>query len=219
MSVSVRYLERKLGQQIHVNNADELAQYKMNLSEEKMRAILDKDLRFIALFTGLAVRLFGRKRKISVAEIEVDFCNANKFRELYDDMMLNNSIENRLSCLRANPDHYLLKGVGPTSQEVIELTGGISLPSRFVIEYNDFNGLVSEQEEEYPLQAAGASYLKKGICIGAVRHQVKNTEKGCKIKLSVEFPAFLPRRNIETHEKHLAIEFYNWLQVFEKRVE
>ena len=82
----------------------------------------------------------------------------------------------------------------------------------------DFNGLVSEQESAYPVQAAGASYLNNGFCIGAVRHQIADTEDGCKVKLSVEFPALLPKKNIEAHERHLAIEFYNWFSEFDRRI-
>ena len=99
-----------------------------------------------------------------------------------------------------------------------EFTGGLPFPIQFTIRYGDFTGLVSEQESAYPVQAAGASYLNNGFCIGAVRHQIADTEDDCKVKLSVKFPALLLKKNIEAHERHLAIEFYNWFSEFDRRI-
>lgn len=215
---SKRFLEKKLKAPVSVTNAEELAQFKNNLSDEQMRSCLQSTLKWTTAMTNAFTKLAGTKRKISIAEIYLDFCSAVQLHEMYDDMMLNNTSENRFSCLRANPDHYLLKGVDATEQEVIEFTGGLPFPIQFTIRYGDFNGLVSEQELAYPVQAAGASYLNNGFCIGAVRHQIADTEDGCKVKLSVEFPALLHKKNIEAHERHLAIEFYNWFSEFDRRI-
>ena len=215
---SKRFLEKKLKAPVPVTNAEELAQFKNNLSDEQIQSCLQSTLKRTTAMTNAFTKLAGTKRKISIAEIYLDFCNAVQLHEMYDDMMLNNTSENRFSCLRANPDHYLLKGVNATEQEVIEFTGGLPFPIQFTIRYGDFNGLVSEQETAYPVQAAGASYLNNGFCIGAVRHQIADTKNGCKVKLSVEFPALLPKKNIEAHERHLAIEFYNWFSEFDRRI-
>lgn len=218
VAVDKRFLEKRLKAPVSAMNAEELARFKANLSDEKMRSCLKSTLKRTSAMTNAFTKLAGTKRKISIAEIYLDFCNAEQIHEMYDDMMLNNTAENRFSCLRANPDHYLLKGIGATNQEVIEFTGGLPFPIQFTIRYGDFNGLVSKQESEYPVQAAGASYLNNGFCIGAVRHQIADTQEGCKVKLSVEFPALLPKKNIRAHERHLAIEFYNWFSEFERRV-
>ena len=218
VAVDKRFLEKRLNTPVPVTNAEELARFKADLPDEKMRSCLQSTLKRTTALTNTFTKLAGTKRKISVAEIYLDFCNAVQLHEMYDDMMLNNTPENRFSCLRANPDHYLLKGVDATDQEVIEFTGGLPFPIQFTIRYGDFHGLVSKQEPEYPVQAAGASYLNNGFCIGAVRHQIADTEEGCKVKLSVEFPALLPKKNIQAHERHLAIEFYNWFSEFERRV-
>lgn len=218
VNASKKFLKNKLKMPVPVTNAEELAQFKADLPDEQMRACLQKTLSWTEKATNISTRLAGKKRKISVAEIYLDFCDAETLHNLYDDMMLNNTPENRFACLRANPDHYLLKGVNATDQEVIEFTGGLPFPIQFTIRYGDFHGLVSVQEPEYPVQAAGASYLSNGFCIGAVRHQIRNTENGCKVKLSVEFPALLPKGNIEAHQRHLSIEFYNWFSTFETRV-
>lgn len=91
--------------------------------------------------------------------------------------------------------------------------------SLFDIRYGDYEGLCSAQEADYPIQAAGVSYLKNGLAIGAVRHQIRDTENGCHIKLTVEFPALMPDRNIRAHQYHLACEFFNWFTEFEKWIQ
>jgi hypothetical protein len=63
------------------------------------------------------------------------------------------------------------------------------------------------------------SYLKNGLAIGAVRHRIRDTENGCHIKLTVEFPALMPDRNIRAHQYHLACEFFNWFTEFEKWIQ
>jgi hypothetical protein len=179
VAVSRKLLERKLKRPISAANAEELAATKAEIPPETIRSALKGQFSFTGFMTGIVVWLSGRGRKISVTEIDVDFCDSKTLRRLYDDMMLNNTEENRRCCLRANPDHYLLRGTGENVQEVIEITGGLPVVSLFDIHYGDFNGLQSKQEADYPYQAAGVSYLKNGLAIGAVRHQMKDTESGC----------------------------------------
>lgn len=218
VSASRKLLERAQKRHIYAQNADELMKVKAAMTQDKMRSILKSRIAFGKFGTGMVVRLSGGKRKISITELDVDFCDAETLRTLYDDMMLNNTEENRRCCLRANPDHYLLRGCGENVQEVIEVTGEMPVVSHFFIRYGDFNGLQSKQEAEYPYQAAGMSYLDNGLAIGAVRHQIKNTETGCHIKLAVEFPILMPNKNIKAHQYHLACEFYNWFTEIEKRL-
>ena len=219
VAVSARLLEKKTKRRISAVGAEELASVKQAIPHEKMRSLLKGQISFAKFGTGIAVRLSRGKRKISVAEIDVDFCDAQTLRKMYDDMMLNNTKENLWCCLRANPDHNLLKGDSETVQEVIEIAGGLPFVSRFFIHYGDFEGLQSEADQDYPYQAAGVSYLENGLAIGAVRHQMKDTEKGCHVKLAVEFPILLPDKNIKAHQYHLACEFYNWFSEFERRIQ
>ncbi len=217
VKASQKKLNKKTGKHIQVTNADELAEAKAAMSDEEMMTAFRHELAFSNFFTNIIVRLSGKKRKFSVTEIDVDFCDSKCLSQMYDDMMLSNTSENRYCCLRANPDHYLLRGTAKNTQEVLEVTGGLPVVSLFDIHYGDFAGLQSPKDEDYPLQAAGVSYLKNGLAIGAVRHQMKDTESGCHIKLTVEFPLLMPNRNIKIHQYHLACEFYNWFSEFEKR--
>jgi hypothetical protein len=218
VSVSKKFFEKKLNRQLNINNADELAAFKAKISQPEMRRLLKDQIDFTAAGSNVVVRMSRDKRKISVTEMDVDFCDYKTLRRMYDDMMLNNTEANSVSCLRANPDHYLLQGVSETDQEVLEITAGLPWVSRFIIRYGDFASLQSKKDPAYPYQAAGVSYLPNGLAIGAVRHQMKDTANGCHIKLMVEFPALLPDRNIRAHERHLACEFYNWFSEFDRRI-
>lgn len=209
VAVSARLLEKKTKRKISAANAEKLAKVKYAIPQEEMRTLLKGQISFAKFGTGISVKLSGEKRKISVAEVDVDFCDAQTLRKMYDDMMLNNTKENLRCCLRANPDHYLLRGDSETVQEVIEIAAGLPFVSHFFIHYGDFEGLQSKSDPDYPYQAAGVSYLENGLAIGAVRHQM-DTEKGCHVKLAVEFPKLLPDSCIRAHQYHLACEFYNW---------
>lgn len=214
-----RILEKRLHVKWDIRDAEDFMERKARVSEEQMREALKRATKLVAFLTGAIVRLSGKRRKISVTEIDVDFCGAEKLLGLYFDMMLNNRIENIRCSLRANPEHFLLKGLEDNVQEVIEVTGGIILPAHFFIHYGDEAGMISRVEPDYPYQVSGVSYLKNGLAIGAVRHQMKDIGKGCHVKLSVEFPALMPDANIKAHQKHLACEFYNWFSEFERRLQ
>lgn len=214
-----RILEKRLHVKWDIRDAEDFMEHKARVPEETMREALKRATKFVAILTGAVVRLSGKRRKTSVTEIDVDFCGAEKLLELYYDMMLNNREENIRCSLRANPEHFLVKGMESRVQEVIEVTGGIPLPAHFFIHYGDEKGMVSRIEPDYAFQASGVSYLKNGLAIGAVRHQIKDIGKGCHVKLSVEFPALMPDANIKAHQKHLACEFYNWFSEFERRLQ
>lgn len=213
-----RSLKKKIPSDMDVKDADTLAQWKARIPEEKIRAILKKQNDFCSFGSDIAVILSHGKRKISIAEIDVDFCDAKTMYEMFLDMMLNNTQENILCNLRANPEHFLLKGVDENTQEIIEISGGTPFPERFFIRYGDENGLTSKKENDYPYQASGIAFLENGKVIGGVRHQMKNTIQGCHVKMMVEFPAILPDANIRAHQYHLACEFYNWFSEFERRL-
>lgn len=215
---SVKLLERKTGKTLSITNADELADFKDSIPQNIMLGMLQSQIRLTEFTTNMVVKMSHGKRCFSVTEIDVDFCDAATLRRYYDDMMLNNTDRNRKSCLRANPDHYLLRATGENVQEVVEFTGAMPIVSHFFICYGDFDGLMSKKEDDYPYQAAGVSYMENGIAIGAVRHQMKDTENGCHVKLTVEFPEKMPKKYLVRHQFHLACEFFNWFTDIEQRV-
>lgn len=201
-----------------IKNAEELARWKAAIPEEKMRESLKRLNHICSWATEIAVDISNGKRKISIVEIDVDFCNAETLYKMFMETMLDNTHENLYCNLRANPEHFLLKGVDRHTQEIIEISGGIPFPEHFFICYGDEDGLVSSKEADYPVQASGVAFLSNGKKIGGVRHQMKDTAQGCHIKLMVEFPSIMPNRNIRAHQYHLACEFYNWFSEFERKI-
>lgn len=214
----LKFLQKRIVGEQNIKNADEFAEWKTGIPEEQMRRILKRLNGVCSFATGIAVGVSNGKRKISITEIDVDFCDAKTLYDVFLETMLNNTEKNIRCNLRANPEHFLLKGIDEHTQEIIEISGGIPFPERFFIRYGDENGLVSKKEEDYPLQASGVAFLANGKKIGGVRHQMKNTTRGCHIKLMVEFPAAMPDANINAHKYHLACEFYNWFSAFERRL-
>lgn len=187
-----KLLNRKVKNQVVVTNSEELLQLKEQIGEERIRKILKPRIALCTLLTRVMLIFSFGKRKSSIITMNLKGSGAERLQELYFDEMLNNTKENLRLSLRANPDHYVVKGVEGMVQEVIETTGALPLPSQFFIHYGKEDGLLSKKDPEYQVQAAGICCLKDGTIIGGVRHQMRDTEEGCKVKLEVEFPKSLP---------------------------
>lgn len=208
---TIKTLKNKFGLNLKNDcSNEELAAAKRSIPEEKIYSRLGNNIRLSNFVTRMMNGFCHGNRTSSVTEITLPGINAQKLQEEYFDIMLNNTEANRLLSLRANPDHYLLKGIENNKQEVIECTGGLNYQSHFIIEYGNENGLKSKQNPDYPYQACGVCCLTDGTPIGGVRHQMKDTETGAKIRLEVEFPSNLPKSVLQQHQLHLACEFKNW---------
>jgi|SRR5690625_1196499 len=134
-----------------------------------------------------------------------------------DNLMLNPSEENNRVNLSACPDHYALRPLGENELEVIEMTGNAPVPVHFFIVFDDETGLQTSRAHSYAYQSGGVARMKNGTVIGGVRHQIKDTETGMKIKLSVEFLALNPTSIIKSLQMHLACGFSDWLQWIKDR--
>mgnify|MGYP001241833107 CR=1 FL=1 len=196
---------------------DELAALKRGISDDEMRRKLKSKIAICTVGTVFLNALCCGKRKSSVAEIDLPGIDAKTVYDGYFDVMINNTEENLLLGVRANPDHYLLRGMSDNRQEVIECTGAIPFPSRFIIHYGNEKGLHSKADADYPYQAVGVCCLANGTPIGGVRHQMKDTNTGTHIRLEVEFPEALPKKILAQHQLHLACEFTNWFGAILRR--
>lgn len=199
-----------------INNPDrmieQLMKIKMNYSYQEMYNKLKFRLKLSEIIMRAGAALSGGRRKFSQTEIYVDGITAEEAIKGIDDLMLNPTDENNRVNLSACPDHYALKPFGENELEVIETTGNSPVPVQFFIVFDDETGLQTPRDHSYAYQSAGVARLKDGTVIGGVRHQIKDTETGMKIKLSVEFPALAPASVIQSHQMHLACEFSYWLQ-------
>lgn len=128
-----------------------------------------------------------------------------------ETIMLENTAPHQELNLATNPDHFILTSPANQVQEVLEITGGSPLPTRFFAHYGDESGLTSTRGAGFTVQMPGTVRLADGTVIGGVRHQIKREGQGLRFRALVEFPALVPNYMITQHQYHLACEFRQWL--------
>lgn len=71
-----------------------------------------------------------------------------------------------------------------------------------------------EEMSTHPTKQTGKGYTESGVHMLEVYHQFKDHEdgKGFDVDLAVYFPAACEKDLIETHRRHLLVEFSNWFQ-------
>ena len=88
----------------------------------------------------------------------------------------------------------------------------ITVASRFFIEIDSAEGLVTQPDATYPVQMVGCARLANGTILGGVRHQFRDEQDGARVLLTVEFPWMMGPVGPAAHRWHLASEFANWIQ-------
>ena len=188
-----------------------LSDLKARLSDDEIRAILKKKLAISRIMMKMACLFSGGRRRTARTTVLARGITAEKFCEDLDSLMMISTDENRRVNLSVYPEHYVLSPGKYGALEVIETTGNAPFPSQFFITFNDETGLKEERNISYTHQSVGVARLNDGTIIGGVRHQFRNTEEGIECRLAVEFPALSPKSIIRSHQKHLAVEFTNWM--------
>lgn len=189
---------------------ENLSKIKLQMSYEEIISLIKVKLAIGRIGMKIAATLSKGKRRASITTIYADGINVERLGEIIDALMLEDTEEHRYINLSAYPDHYVLiprDGI----LEVIETAGNSPVPTQFYITFNEENGLQEPRNEMYPYQSTGIAKLKDGTIIGGVRHQFRNTKTGIKARLVVEFPAVCPKTIIRAHQKHLAVEWSNWI--------
>lgn len=192
---------------------EEVLKIKVDLGMDYLKKKLKYKYTLGNLGSIVAAKLSFGKRKFSEVDfyIEKKGITAKEVADKINHLMLVNTEKNIRINLNTNPDHYVLRGVGNSVQEVIEYTGGSPLPTNFYAHYGETEKLKSNLSEGYQEQLAGTARLSSGFIIGGVRHQIRVLENGIGFKALVEFPAILPTYMIRQHQLHLACEFGHWL--------
>lgn len=187
-----------------------VTQIKLQYSYDDMIGLLKNKLWLSDKFMKLICSASKGKRKFSVTEIEMNDISAHEIINGIDSLMLTKSRINDEVNLAACPEHYVLLPLGENKLEVIETTGNSPLPVQFIIEYGNETGIQTPRDYSYEYQSTGIARLKNGLLLGGVRHQFKETDKGFKARLVVEFPSLCPNILIKDHQMHLACEFSYW---------
>ena len=190
--------------------SDQLTSIKLKMSYEEILSLLKAKLAIGEIGMKFAAALSGTKRRAAITTIFADGITAEKFSIIIDSLMLEDKEEYRKVNLAACPDHYVLRTCNGTL-EVIETTGSAPVPTQFFITFNDETGLKEPRDLSYPYQSTGIAKLRDGTIVGGVRHQFRDTQSGIEIRTLVEFPNLCPKTIIKEHQKHLAVEWSNWI--------
>lgn len=189
---------------------ESLTTLKAEMSYAEITSLIKTKLAFGKFAMKLAAVFSFGKRRAAITILSADGITAAKFSKVIDALMLEDSEEHRRANLAACPDHYALRPLNDTL-EVIETAGCTPVPTQFYITFNDETGLKEPRNFDYPFQSTGIAKLKDGTIIGGVRHQFKDTTTGIEVRTLVEFPCLCPKIILKEHQKHLAVEWSNWI--------
>ncbi|WP_435591333.1 hypothetical protein [Nocardia sp. bgisy118] len=182
------------------------------LGPDALRELLASELAASDAATRTALAASGGRWAVSVTEIVSDRGSAEGFVDWFTKAK---DTDDRATWTDACPDHYIIVTGPDGRQEVIEVTGGAMLASRFFVDYTDRARVAVPADPAYPLVVAGTASLASGELIGSVCHQFRDEPGGgFRSQLKVAFPAAVPSLYIAEHRWHLACEFGNWITTY-----
>ncbi|TCO55233.1 hypothetical protein [Actinocrispum wychmicini] len=179
-----------------------LMMLKQRLGADRLRELLASDI-------AESTRRFGEWRTASggelrsfTVEIDIDGVTAGQFSGWYAANV------NGPAMLAAHPEHFVFEETNGTVS-IIETMG--DAPVLLDVEPLPPDQAPGPLDPDYPYRVIGAGRLPDGEVTGAVLHQFRDVPGGCQAKLTCYFPAATPDDVIETHQRHVAVEFTNWL--------
>ncbi|MET9325794.1 hypothetical protein [Tsukamurella sp. NPDC003166] len=189
-----------------------LARTRADLGVERIREMLAPEIAVSGAATLGALAISGGRWAIAATDIDCPRGTAEGFAAWFTR---ERDIDDRRTWTDACPDHYVIVTGADGRQEVIEVTGGAVLPSRFFVDYTDRARVPVPRDPGYPIEVAGTASVAGGDLIGGVRHQFRNLPGGgFRSRLRVAFPAAVPGLYITEHRWHLAVEFGNWISAY-----
>lgn len=199
-ALSTRYVSR---------DRELLADVKLRMGEKRIRQIFAADLGISS--TAATLASVPNRWAVSSARVTSSLGTPVGFARWFQDR---GKEGDQRAMLTACPDHYLIHDLNSGVQEVIEVTGGAMVASRFVIDYSDAAGLPISRDSGFPVSLSGWARAGQRR-IGAVRHQFRPLPAGgFEADLAVAFPATLPPWMVAEHRWHLACEFSNWIAAY-----
>ena len=154
-------------------------------------------------------KLSRGKRVQSAIDFYAEGISAKEFVGWFEEQ---SRLNNTAAMLQAHPEHYVIDNRPDSTQYVCETTGGSPMVSEFKICFGNTGAIAIPLREDCPYRIEGVSVQTSGLCIGGARHQFKDTPEGLHGFLSIDFPKITPRKMVDGHKWHLAIEFANWVE-------
>ncbi|MFD5177635.1 hypothetical protein ACFWM1_17630 [Nocardia sp. NPDC058379] len=189
-----------------------LARARILIGENGLRELLAGELVASEAGTRAALAASGGRWVVATTEIASERGTAQGFVDWFDQARVR---DNRAVWTDACPDHYIIATLPDGRQEVVEVTGGAMLASRFLVDYTDPARVMVPVDPGYPLAVAGIASVDDGEVIGGVCHQFRDEPGGgFRAQLKVAFPAAVPELYIAEHQWHLACEFGNWIGAY-----
>ncbi|MFD6064537.1 hypothetical protein [Rhodococcus wratislaviensis] len=189
-----------------------LARVRALIGLDGLRELVAAEISASEVGTRTALAASGGRWAVSVAEIVSDHGSAEGFVDRFNRAK---AADDRTVWTDACPDHYIITTGTDGRQEVIEVTGGAVLASRFFVDYTDRARVTVPADPDYPITVAGTASLASGELIGSVCHQFRDEPGGgFRSQLKVAFPASVPSLYIAEHQWHLACEFSNWITAY-----
>lgn len=211
-----RVAGKKLGLQFTNETLSQMRQAllerKLELGHAGMQQCCQKDIALSSRIFKLLSSLSRGRLKTSQIEIEVQGLSAKAFLDWFEGR---NEVADEAALLAAHPEHYIIASKD-NRQWVYETAGGSPFVSEFIIDFNQKGDLVKDMLPDYPYQISGQALDKSGKPMGAALHQFKESSNGLHGLLTIYFPALVPKRIVEGHKRHLAIEFSNWIELAAK---
>jgi len=187
-----------------------LADAKIRAGDEAMRQLVADDVAITTAATELSVAA-----PVGWVVSEIDLIStrgtAEGFVDWFTDMV---TLDDQRAMLKACPDHFLMHPARPDGVDVIEITGGATQASHFVIGLNKSGGLPIVVDPDFPVHLSGAAVNEYGTTIGGMNHRFRTLAEGFQSRLAIIFPASLPPSMISEHRWHLACEFSNWITAY-----
>lgn len=180
-----------------------LARARVLIGPDGLRELLAGELVASEAATRATLAASGGRWVVGAVEIVSNRGSAQGMVDWFDRARVGND---RAVWTDACPDHYIIATQPDGRQEVVEVTGGAMLASRFLIEYTDPGKVVVPADPAYSHAIAGAAYLADGELIGGVCHQFRDEPGGgFRSQLKVAFPAAVPGLYVSEHQWHLGL--------------
>ncbi|MGM9905751.1 hypothetical protein, partial [Lactobacillus sp.] len=182
---------------------------KLELGHQKIVELCRRDVARSKRMEKILLLASHGPAKPCCLELRAQGISAKEFVEWFEAV---NAANDEKAMLAAHPDHYLIDTSPSGKQLVYERYGGSPFVSRAVIDFANNDDVLKKADPEYPWLIAGAAINDSGKAIGGALHQFKDIPGGMEGKLQINFPSMMPKKIVEGHKIHLAIEFGNWIE-------